>query len=60
MIQHYMPTTMRNDGFLQSVVLLRAGHTPCQRREGTISSNNGVVNARAHEVLMQLFTLADK
>ena len=30
--------------FLQSLALLRAGQNPCQRREMTVSTNNGLVN----------------
>ena len=43
--------------FLQSVALLRAGHNPCQRREMTVSINNGLVNGPVHNLLMQFFTL---
>ena len=42
--------------FLQSLALLRAGHNPCQRREMTVSTNNGPVNGPEHNLLMQLFT----
>ena len=37
----YMPTKIRKDVFLQSLALPRAGHNPCQRREMTVSTNNG-------------------
>ena len=43
--------------FLQSLALLRTGHNPCQRREMAVSTNNGLVNGPAHNLLMQLFTL---
>ena len=42
---------------MQSVALLRAVHNPCQRREMTVSTNNGLVNGEVHNLLMQLFTL---
>ena len=42
---------------MQSLALLRAGHNPCQRREMTISTNNGLVNGPVHNLLMQFFTL---
>ena len=42
---------------MQSLALLRAGHNPCQRREMTISTNNGLVNGLVHNLPMQLFTL---
>ena len=37
--------------------MLRAGHNPYQRREMTVSTNNGLVNGPAHNLLMQFFTL---
>ena len=43
--------------FLQSLALLRAGRNPCQRREMTVSTNNGLVNGPAHNLLTQFFTL---
>ena len=43
--------------FLQSVALPRAGPCRCQRREMTISTNNGLVNGPVHNLLMQFFTL---
>ena len=43
--------------FLQSLALLRAGQTLSQRREMTVSTNNGLVNAPVHNLLMQFFTL---
>ena len=43
--------------FLQSLALLRAVHNPCQRREMTVSSNNGLVNGPVHNLLVQFFTL---
>ena len=43
--------------FLQSLTLLRAGHNPCQRREMTVSTNNGLVNGPVHNLPMQFFTL---
>ena len=43
--------------FLQSLALLRAVHNPCQRREMTVSTNNGLVNGEVHSLLMQFFTL---
>ena len=43
--------------YLQSLALLRAGHNPCQRREMTVSTNNGLVNGPVHNLFMQLFTL---
>ena len=42
---------------MQSVALLMAVHNPCQRREMTVSTNNGLVNGEVHNLLMQLFTL---
>ena len=42
---------------MQSLGLLRAGHNPCQRREMTVSTNNGLVNGPVHNVLVQFFTL---
>ena len=51
-----MPTTIRKDVFLQSLALLRAGHNLCQRREMTVSTNNGLMNGPAHNLLMQFFT----
>ena len=42
--------------FLQSLALLRAVHNPCQRREMTVSNNNGLVNGPGHNLLMQFFT----
>ena len=38
--------------FLQSLALLRA----VQRREMTVSNNNGLVNGPGHNLLMQFFT----
>ena len=43
--------------FLQSLALPRAGPCRCQRREMTISTNNGLVNGPVHNLLMQFFTL---
>ena len=43
--------------FLPPLALLRAGHNPCQRREMTVSTNNGLVNGPVHNLLMQFFTL---
>ena len=40
-----------------SVALPRAVHNPCQRREMTVSTNNGRVNGPVHNLLMQFFTL---
>ena len=42
--------------FLQSLALPRAVHNPCQRREMTVSDNNGLVNGPVHNLLMQIFT----
>ena len=42
---------------MQSLALLRAGHNPCQRREMTVSTNNGLVNGPVHNLLMRFFTL---
>ena len=42
---------------MQSLALLRAGHNPCQRREMTVSTNNGLVNGPVHNLLVQFFTL---
>ena len=36
--------------------LLMAVHNPCQRREMTVSTNNGLVNGEVHNLLMQFFT----
>ena len=41
--------------FLQSLALLRAGHNPCQRRETTVSTNNGLVNGPVHNLLNAVF-----
>ena len=43
--------------FLQSVVLPRAVHNACQRREMAVSTNNGLVNGPVHNLLMQFFNL---
>ena len=43
--------------FLHSVALPRAGEMPCQRREMTVSTNNGLVNGPVHNLLMHFFTL---
>ena len=43
--------------FLHCVALLRAGLCRCQRREMTVSTNNGLVNVPVHNLLMQFFTL---
>ena len=43
--------------FLQSVAVARAGHNPCQRREMSVSTNNGLVNGLVHNLLMQFITL---
>ena len=43
--------------FLQTLALPRAGQKPCQRREMTVSTNNGLVNGPVHNLLMQFFTL---
>ena len=42
---------------MQSLALPRASHNPCQRREMTVSANNGLVNGPVHNLLMQFFTL---
>ena len=44
---------------MQSVALPRAVHNPCQRREMTVSTNNGLVNGEVHNLLMQFF-IADR
>ena len=41
---------------MQSVDLLMAVHNPCQRREMTASTNNGLVNGEVHNLLMQFFS----
>ena len=41
---------------MQSVALLMAVHNPCQRREMTVSTNNGPLNGEVHNLLMQFFT----
>ena len=41
--------------FLQSVALPRAVHNACQRREMTVSTNNGLVNGPVHNLLVQFF-----
>ena len=33
-----------------------AVHNPCQTREMTVSTNNGLVNGEVHNLLMQFFT----
>ena len=40
---------------MQSLALLRAVHNPCQRREMTVSTNNGLVNGEVHNLLVQFF-----
>ena len=40
-----------------SLALLRAIHNPCQRREMTVSTNNGLLNGPVHNLLVQFFTL---
>ena len=52
-----MPTRIRKDVFLQSLALPGAVHNLCQRREMTVSTNNGLVNGPVHNLLMQFFTL---
>ena len=42
---------------MQCLALLMAVHNPCQRREMTVSANNGLVNGEVHNLLMQFFTL---
>ena len=42
---------------MQSLALPRAVHNPCQRREMTVSTNNGLVNGPVHNLLMQFFNL---
>ena len=42
---------------MQSLALPGAVHNPCQRREMTVSTNNGLVNGPVHNLLMQVFTL---
>ena len=42
---------------MQSLALPRAVHNPCQRREMTVSTNNGLVNGPVHNLLVQFFTL---
>ena len=37
--------------------MLRASHNPCQRREMTVSTNNGLVNGAVHNLHVQFFTL---
>ena len=41
---------------MQSLALPRAVHNPCQRREMTVFTNNGLVNEPVHNLRMQLFT----
>ena len=41
---------------MQSLALPGAVHNPCQRREMTVSTNNGLVNGPVHNLLMQFFT----
>ena len=36
---------------MQSLASLGAGHNPCQRREMTVSTNNGLVNGPVHNLL---------
>ena len=45
--------------FLLSLALPRAGQNPCQRREMTVSTNNGVMNGPVHDLLLQFFTLGN-
>ena len=42
---------------MQSLAFMRAGDSPCQRGEMTVSINNGLVNGPVHNLLMQFFTL---
>ena len=37
------------------MALPRAGQCRCQRREMTVSTNNGLVNGLVHNLLMQFF-----
>ena len=41
---------------MQSLALPRAVHNPCQRREMTVSTNNGLVNGPVHNLLLQFCT----
>ena len=41
---------------MQSLALPGAVHNPCQRREMTVSTNNGLVIGPVHNLLMQFFT----
>ena len=41
---------------MQSVALVMAVHNPCQRREMTVSTNNGLVKGPVHNLLVQFFT----
>ena len=50
-----MPTRIRKDVFLQSVALPTAGQNPFQRREMTVSTNNGLVNGPVHNLLYAVF-----
>ena len=47
-----MPTRIRKDVFLQYVALPRASQNPCQQREMTVSTNNGLVYGPLHNLLM--------
>ena len=42
---------------MQSLALLRAVHNACQRGKMAVSTNNGLVNAPVHNLLMQFFTV---
>ena len=52
-----MPTRIRKDVFCSPLALPGAVHNPCQRREMTVSNNNGLVNGPVHNLLMQFFNL---
>ena len=43
--------------FFAFVALPRTGQCPCQRREMTVSTKNGLVNGPVHNLPLQFFTL---
>ena len=52
-----MPNRIQKNVFLPSIALPGAGQNPCQSREMTVSTNNGLVNGPVHNLPMQFFTL---
>ena len=51
-----MPTRITEGRFLQSLALPGAVHNPCQRREMTVSTNNGLVNGASTQPAYAVFS----